>query len=112
MSALSTFLNERLRIEKTHTFDDDASPPWSEEGITIEITGIIDRDCHVGCSNRSVIRHVVSKMRSGSKTYRAMPRDERRLLMQQCIRQHRENRELYAAVMYPTYRPVTEEDAS
>ena len=73
---------------------------------------IIDRDCHVGRSNRSVIRHVVSKLRSGWQTYRAMPREDRRLLMQQCIRQHRENRELYAAVMWPTYRSVTEEDAA
>jgi hypothetical protein len=73
---------------------------------------IINRDCHVGCSNRGVIRHVVSKLRSGWQTYRAMPRADRRLLMQQCIQQHRENRALYRAVMYPTYRPVIEEDAS
>ena len=73
---------------------------------------IIDRDCHVGCSNRHVIHHVISKLRDGWRTFRTMPHDDRRRLMRQCIQQHRENRELYVAVMYPNYRPVTEEDPS
>jgi hypothetical protein len=37
-----------------------------------------------------------------------MPREDRRLLMQQCIEQHRENRELYVAVMYPNYKSNSE----
>ena len=65
---------------------------------------IIDRDCHVGESYRTVIRHVVSKLRDGWKTFCAMPRPDRRLLMRQCIQQHRANRELYRAVMYPSYK--------
>lgn len=65
---------------------------------------IINRDCHVGWSNRMVIRHVVSKLRHGLKTFRAMPRAERKALMRQCVQQHRENWELYVAVMRPSYR--------
>jgi hypothetical protein len=71
---------------------------------------IIDRDCHVSESNRYVIRHVISKLRNGWQTFRKMPRSDRRFLMRQCIQQHRENRELYVAVMYPNYKPVSEEE--
>ena len=71
---------------------------------------IIDRDCHVGETYRTVIRHVVSKLRGGWTTFRKLPRSDRRLLMQQCIQQHRDNRELYVAVMYPSYKPSEEED--
>ena len=60
---------------------------------------IINRDCHVSMSNRDVIRHVVSKLRDGCRTFRSMPRPDRRALMTQCIRQHRENVELYVDVM-------------
>ena len=60
---------------------------------------IIDRDCHVGISNRAVIRHVISKLRDGMQTYWSMPRDDRRELLRQCIARHRQNREEYAAVM-------------
>ena len=66
---------------------------------------IIDRDCHVGESYLTVIRHIVSNLRDGWKTFRAMPRPDRRLLLRQCIQQHRANRELYRAVMYPSYEP-------
>lgn len=67
---------------------------------------IVNRDCHVGESHRAVIRHVVSKLRGGHKTFRGMPRANRRLLIQQCIEQHRVNRQLYVAVMYPDYKPI------
>jgi hypothetical protein len=60
---------------------------------------IIDRDCHVGWSNRRVIRHVVSKLRDGQRTFRAMPREDRRTLLQQCIERHRQNWEEYVNVM-------------
>jgi hypothetical protein len=69
---------------------------------------IIDRDCHVGLSTRYVIRYVISRLKDGHATFRAMPREDRRLLMQQCIEQHRENRELYVAVMYPSYKSNSE----
>jgi len=74
------------------------------------VAQIINRDCHVASSNRNVIRHVVSKLRDGLTTFRSMPREDRRTLMRQCIQQHGENRELYFAVMYPSYRPVAEEE--
>ena len=45
------------------------------------IRQIIDRDCHVSWSNRRVIRHVVSKLRDGQRTFRAMPREDRRTLL-------------------------------
>ncbi len=73
------------------------------------VARIINRDCHVGSSYRSVIRHVVSKLRHGQETFRAMPREDRRMLMRQCIQQHRENRKLYQEVMYPSYKPLDEE---
>jgi hypothetical protein len=60
---------------------------------------IIDRDCHVSMRNRDVIRHVISKLRDGNDTFRAMPRDDRRELLRQCIAVHRENWELYVDVM-------------
>ena len=69
---------------------------------------IIDRDCHVSLSTRQVVRQVISRLKGGHATFRAMPRDDRRLLMQQCIEQHRENRELYVAVMYPNYKSNSE----
>ena len=60
---------------------------------------IIDRDCHVSLSNRAVIRDVISKLRDGRQTYFAMPREDRRHMLRQCIARHRQNREEYAAVM-------------
>ena len=60
---------------------------------------IIDRDCHVSMRNREVIRHVISKLRDGYATFRAMPRADRRELLHQCIAVHRENWELYVDVM-------------
>ena len=37
MSALSEFLNERLRIDDATVFDDADSAPWWEDGMTVEI---------------------------------------------------------------------------
>ncbi len=37
MSELSNFLRERLRIENESLLRDDDSPPWWEEGVTVEI---------------------------------------------------------------------------
>ena len=60
---------------------------------------IIDRDCHVSMSNREVIRHVISRLRNGYRTFREMPKAERRELLEQCRHQHRENFRLYVQVM-------------
>ncbi|MEZ6131297.1 MAG: hypothetical protein R3C59_21690 [Planctomycetaceae bacterium] len=71
------------------------------EHLTIHpiVRQIIDRDCHIGISNRAVIRHVISKLRSGMNTFRQMSKADRRDLMRQCIARHRENQELYVDVM-------------
>ena len=37
MSEFSNFLRERLRTENALPFNDDDSPPWWEEGVTVEI---------------------------------------------------------------------------
>jgi hypothetical protein len=63
---------------------------------------IIDRDCHVSATNRDVIRHVISKLKHGHRTFRAMAKRERRDMMKQCIACHRENLRLYADVMRGT----------
>ena len=74
------------------------------------IRQIINRDCHVAWSNRTVIKHVISKLKHGRRTYRAMPREDRRRFIKQCIKQHRENWELYRAVMLPTYASDNKEN--
>ena len=78
-------------------------------GVHPIVKQIIDRDCHVAETNRTVIRYVVSKLRGGWQTFRSLPKSDRRQLMQQCIQQHRDNRKLYLAVMYPNYKS-NEED--
>jgi hypothetical protein len=70
---------------------------------------IIHRDCHVSMSHRAVMRHVISRLRHGFSTFRSMPRADRRELLRQCRDCHQENRELYVAVMYPSYRSDEED---
>lgn len=53
--------------------------------------------CHVGESNRSVIRYVKSRFKRGA--WRKLPRYRRKEIMREAIRCHAENRELYGAVM-------------
>lgn len=60
---------------------------------------IIDRDCHVSMRNREVIRHVISRLKDGYAAFRAMPREDRKKLMRQCVQVHRKNWELYCDVM-------------
>jgi hypothetical protein len=55
--------------------------------------------CHVAESNRTVIRYVISRLRKGYVTYRAMSREQRRLLLRETIAAHTENRALYRFVM-------------
>lgn len=63
------------------------------------IRQIIDRDCHVGLSNRKVIRHVITRLKNGMRTYRAWPLELRRSLMIACIEHHKDNGHIYHAVM-------------
>lgn len=60
---------------------------------------IIDRDCHVSLTNREVMRHVISKLKAGYRTYRAMPKRDRHELLRQCIACHQANWRLYVDVM-------------
>ena len=66
---------------------------------------IIDRDCHVAESHRSVIRYVVSKLRDGYATFQSLPKAERRRFLEDCVAVHSANRAEYEAVMWPRYRP-------
>jgi hypothetical protein len=63
------------------------------------IAQIVDRDCHVSLSNREVVRHVISQLKSGYHTFRAMKKRDRRRLIEECVARHRANWLLYAAVM-------------
>ena len=67
------------------------------------ISQIIDRDCHVSLSNRAVVRHVVSKLKHGYKTFRAMPKPDRKQLIAECIYQHQNNFKLYREVMHGSF---------
>jgi hypothetical protein len=66
------------------------------------IRQIIDRDCHVSMTSRQVVRHVISKLRDGYATFRELPRKDRRDFIEDCIKQHRANFELYRSVMNGT----------
>lgn len=62
------------------------------------IKQVVDR-CHVGDTNRQVIRFLISRLRNGYQTWIGMEREKRRLVMQECVRIHHENREVYRSVM-------------
>jgi hypothetical protein len=53
--------------------------------------------CHVGWSNRRVIREIRSRMKRGA--WKALPRETCRRIMRDAIRCHDTNRGLYAHVM-------------
>ena len=71
------------------------------------IRQIIDRDCHVGTSNREVVRHVISKLRHGYRTFREMPLNDRQQLIDQCIQHHASNLKMYLDVMTGSSSPRT-----
>lgn len=54
---------------------------------------------HVGESNRTVIRRVISRLERGYKTYRQASRKDRRELLRLIIMHHARNRKLYRDVM-------------
>jgi hypothetical protein len=60
------------------------------------IHSIVGR-CHVGQSNRAVIRYLKSRFKRGA--WRKMSRDARKEVMREAIRCHESNRALYHAVM-------------
>ena len=63
------------------------------------IRQIIDRDCHVSEGNGKVVRHVISKLRNGHETFRAMSKVDRRKFIEQCIKHHSRNYQEYVEVM-------------
>ena len=62
------------------------------------IRQIVDR-CHVGESNRAVIKYVISRLKQKYKTWATMPRGDRKTMMREIIRIHRTNRSLYNDAM-------------
>ena len=62
------------------------------------VTQIVGR-CHVGQSNRSVIRYFVSRLKSGYATWRTLNRKDRKQWLLWIITEHAENRATYRYVM-------------
>jgi hypothetical protein len=53
--------------------------------------------CHVGESNRAVIRYVKSRFKKGA--WKKLGREKRKEIMRAVIESHKANRALYSAVM-------------
>ena len=66
--------------------------------IPHDVERIVGR-CHVGQSNRAVIRYFISRLRHGYRTWAGIPRVERRQWLTWVIAAHAENRGLYQYVM-------------
>ncbi len=85
----------------------DGPPPWDDstpdppkaDSVHPIIKQIIDRDCHVATPATEVVKHVISKLRNGYETLRAMPQSERDQLVEQCVLHHRGNFKEYVEVM-------------
>lgn len=73
--------------------------PAKERDIHPIIRQIIDRDCHVGATDREVVIHVIKKLRNGMDTFRAMKAKDQQSFVEQCLDQHRANQTLYREVM-------------
>ena len=82
--------------ESTDSEDQEVEEKFDVHPI---IRQIIDRDCHVAESNRNVVRHVVSKLRYGYESLRAMSKADRRKFIEQCVVHHRRNYKEYVEVM-------------
>jgi DNA-binding transcriptional regulator YiaG len=63
------------------------------------IRQIINRDCHVGESNHTVVKHVISKLKGGYDGFRKMDQASRREFIEGCVLQHAYNRNEYVEVM-------------
>ena len=64
------------------------------------ISMIVDRDCHVSTSHIQVIKHVITRLKNGYETYKAMSRKDRRIFMRACIKAHDDNIEEYRKIMH------------
>jgi hypothetical protein len=66
--------------------------------VPYTVTSIVGR-CHVGESNRKVIRYFISRLKRGYKTWHALPKAERKQWLKWIVQAHAENRGLYNYVM-------------
>lgn len=64
----------------------------------MNIIGNIVSRCHVGTSNRQVIKYVISRLKNKKKTFWALSKSDRRYLMETAIKEHSENLKLYRKV--------------
>lgn len=62
------------------------------------IRQIVDR-CHVSDSNFHVIKYVISRLKRKYKTWKSLSQVERKKMMKEIIKIHKENRSLYNFVM-------------
>jgi hypothetical protein len=90
---------------------DDESEVREHFSVHPIIRQIIDRDCHVGESEKNVVRHVISKLRDGYDTFRNLSLAERRQFIEQCLCRHRANRREYVEVMSGFTRTLGKEHA-
>lgn len=68
------------------------------ETPTALIRQIVDR-CHVGESNRAVIRYMASRIKGGVRGFLKLPRATRKSLMRQAFTRHKHNLQEYIMVM-------------
>ena len=62
------------------------------------ISQIVGR-CHIGEDYTDVLRYVITRIKGKKKTWRKLPREERREIVREVCKEHKANRELYNYVM-------------
>ena len=62
------------------------------------ISQIVDR-LDVRTGKLAVVRYVISRMKNGYKTFRALPKASKRDIIKRALGQHRDNQVLYSYVM-------------
>lgn len=60
---------------------------------------IVDRDCHAMSTKLEVVRHVVSRMKGGRRTFLLLPRETRHEIVGAALERRQQNLELYLFVM-------------
>ncbi len=80
----------RAAVSDPPLFGDDDS-----RSIHPIVRRIVQRHGDVGCSARQIVRRVISQLTHGPSTFRALPRAERRWLIDDCMRQHQLDQELH-----------------
>ncbi len=93
--------SEKTTVEQEESESNDSSDQEAAATSDVHpiIRQIIDRDCHVGESDREVVQHVASKLRNGFVALREMSKFERRKFIGQCIQHHGRNFKQYVEVM-------------